>query len=80
MIITGGPGTGKTMIIKCISSILSQRGKKVALCAPTGRAAKRMSEATGEEAKTLHRLLGGGGNGFEYNEQLWEADVIIWTK
>lgn len=78
VIITGGPGTGKTMIIKCISSILSQRGKKVALCAPTGRAAKRMSEATGEEAKTLHRLLGGGGNGFEYNEyNPLEADVII---
>ena len=56
-IITGGPGTGKTTIIKIIIDIYKSRGKKVVLCAPTGRAAKRMTEATGEEAKTLHRLL-----------------------
>ena len=54
-IITGGPGTGKTTIIKCILNLL--KGQKVALAAPTGRAAKRMSEACGREAKTLHRLL-----------------------
>ena len=56
-VITGGPGTGKTTIIKAIIRILSSQGRRVCLCAPTGRAAKRMSEATGEEAKTIHRLL-----------------------
>ena len=56
-VITGGPGTGKTTVIKCILSLLYRHGKSVALCAPTGRAAKRMTEATGAEAKTIHRLL-----------------------
>ena len=56
-IITGGPGTGKTTIIKCVIDLYKSKGKKVVLCAPTGRAAKRMSETTGEEAKTIHRLL-----------------------
>lgn len=56
-IITGGPGTGKTTTIKCVIEIYKSHGKKVVLCAPTGRAAKRMSETTGEEAKTIHRLL-----------------------
>lgn len=58
MVITGGPGTGKTTIIKCILELLTERGLKVALTAPTGRAAKRMTEASGREAKTIHRLLG----------------------
>ena len=56
-IITGGPGTGKTTIIKCAIELYKTHKKKVVLCAPTGRAAKRMSETTGEEAKTIHRLL-----------------------
>lgn len=56
-IITGGPGTGKTTIIKCIIDIYEKNGLKVLLAAPTGRAAKRMSESTGREAKTIHRLL-----------------------
>ena len=56
-IITGGPGTGKTTIIKTIIDLYKAHGKKPVLCAPTGRAAKRMTEATEEEAKTLHRLL-----------------------
>lgn len=56
-IITGGPGTGKTTIIKSIIEIYKQKNYKIVLCAPTGRAAKRMSETTGEEASTLHRLL-----------------------
>ena len=56
-IITGGPGTGKTTIIKTIIELYEKQGKKVVLCAPTGRAAKRMTETTGKEAKTLHRLL-----------------------
>lgn len=56
-IITGGPGTGKTTIIKSIIHIYQAKGKKTVLCAPTGRAAKRITETTGEEASTLHRLL-----------------------
>ena len=56
-VITGGPGTGKTTIIKFVIELFKNEGKKVVLCAPTGRAAKRMSEATGEEAATIHRLL-----------------------
>ena len=56
-VITGGPGTGKTTVVKGIISIFNDLDFKTALAAPTGRAAKRMSEATGEEAKTIHRLL-----------------------
>lgn len=56
-VITGGPGTGKTTIIKCIIQILENINKKYVLCAPTGRAAKRITETTKREAKTIHRLL-----------------------
>lgn len=56
-IITGGPGTGKTTVIKSIIELYELHSKKVVLCAPTGRAAKRMTEATAREAKTLHRVL-----------------------
>ena len=57
LILTGGPGTGKTTTLKAILSIMEKQGMNIALAAPTGRAAKRMSELTGAEAKTLHRLL-----------------------
>lgn len=57
IILTGGPGTGKTTVVKALMSIYSSIGHKVVLAAPTGRAAKRMSEATSEEAKTVHRML-----------------------
>ena len=57
LVITGGPGTGKTTIIKAVLNIFSRLKIRIQLAAPTGRAAKRMSEATGHEAKTLHRLL-----------------------
>jgi len=57
LIITGGPGTGKTTTINTIIGILESRGLNITLAAPTGRAAKRMTEATGREAKTIHRLL-----------------------
>jgi len=62
MVITGGPGTGKTTIVNAILKIFSRQAGRVLLAAPTGRAAKRLSEATGHEAKTIHRLL-------EYNAQ-----------
>lgn len=58
LVLTGGPGTGKTTTLNAIIKILESRGKNVLLAAPTGRAARRMSEVTGNEAKTLHRLLG----------------------
>ena len=57
LVITGGPGVGKTTIVNSILRILSAKGVNLLLCAPTGRAAKRMTEATGFEAKTIHRLL-----------------------
>ena len=58
LVLTGGPGTGKTTTLNAIIKILQSRGKRVLLAAPTGRAAQRMSALTGDEAKTLHRLLG----------------------
>ena len=79
-VITGGPGTGKTTIINCILELLSSDENTVLLCAPTGRAAKRMTEATGAEAKTIHRLLEYGGEEgvFARNtENPLEADCII---
>jgi exodeoxyribonuclease V alpha subunit len=57
LVITGGPGTGKTTLVNGIIQILEKKGRRILLGAPTGRAAKRMTEATGREAKTLHRLL-----------------------
>lgn len=57
MVLTGGPGTGKTTVVKALISLFNSVGEKVVLAAPTGRAAKRMSEATGHEAKTVHRML-----------------------
>lgn len=80
-IITGGPGTGKTTIIKCIIEILSQHKKDFMLLAPTGRASKRMSDSTGHEAKTIHRALeiGEGGVGqFVHNEKNpFKTDCVI---
>ncbi|MDP2892276.1 MAG: ATP-dependent RecD-like DNA helicase [Bacillota bacterium] len=83
VVITGGPGTGKTTIIKKIISMYESAGLSFELAAPTGRAAKRMSEAAGREARTIHRLLEYGGNGegeeyFNRNEKNpLEADALI---
>ncbi len=83
-IITGGPGTGKTTIIKTIIELYKKDGKKPVLCAPTGRAAKRMTETTGEEAKTLHRLLEIGKMeeeskiaSVDYEVAPLDADIVI---
>ena len=84
-ILTGGPGTGKTTALNGIIEVLEQAGRRVALAAPTGRAAKRMAEVTGREAKTIHRLLevaaeaaSAGRLEFLRNEQNpLEADAII---
>ncbi len=78
-VITGGPGTGKTTIIRGIISIMKQLGWKVTLAAPTGRAAKRLSETTGEEAKTIHRTLGYTPPGtYEHDEEnKLETDAIV---
>jgi len=80
MVITGGPGTGKTTIINAILKIFSRLGVKIMLAAPTGRAAKRMSEATGHEAKTIHRMLEYSvqKGGFQRNElNPLECDLVI---
>ncbi|MCA9673125.1 MAG: ATP-dependent RecD-like DNA helicase [Myxococcales bacterium] len=66
-IITGGPGTGKTTVLRAVVRLLSTLGENIYLAAPTGRAAKRLSEATGEAASTVHRLLGFTGGHFEHN-------------
>ena len=84
-IITGGPGTGKTTIIKTIIDLFEERKKKVVLTAPTGRAAKKMTEATGKEASTLHRLLGIGklddegiySRHIDYKGEPIDADLIV---
>jgi exodeoxyribonuclease V alpha subunit len=80
MVITGGPGTGKTTIIRAIIGIYRKLGREVLLAAPTGRAAKRMSEASGFEAKTIHRLLefSPGQGGFKRGaEHPLRTDLII---
>ncbi|MCI8889568.1 MAG: ATP-dependent RecD-like DNA helicase [Hungatella sp.] len=87
LIITGGPGTGKTTTINTIIRYFEREGMEILLAAPTGRAAKRMTEATGYEAKTIHRLLelsggpreeAGAGSKFQRNEENpLEADAII---
>lgn len=78
LIITGGPGTGKTTIIHFILSLIEALGLTCELCAPTGRAAKRMSEATNHEARTIHRLLEFTGEEFLRNdENPLSCDVII---
>ncbi|MDD2955097.1 MAG: ATP-dependent RecD-like DNA helicase [Oscillospiraceae bacterium] len=82
-ILTGGPGTGKTTAINAILELLEQTGENVALAAPTGRAAKRMSELTGREAKTIHRLLevdfrAGDTLTFKHNERNpLKADAVV---
>lgn len=78
-IITGGPGTGKTTSINCILSVLEKQGS-IELCAPTGRAAKRMSEATGREARTIHRLLEYSGEFGDFQKDEDDpirADVVV---
>jgi exodeoxyribonuclease V alpha subunit len=83
LVITGGPGTGKTTIIKAILNLFTQADLDVFLAAPTGRAAKRLAESTRETAKTIHRLLGYGnesinGSRFQHNEkEPLETDVLI---
>lgn len=83
LILTGGPGTGKTTTLNAIIRILKENGEKVLLAAPTGRAAKRMSELTGEEAKTIHRMLEVEWNesdqpGFKRNEKNpLECDCMV---
>ena len=85
LVITGGPGTGKTTTINTIIQMLSAQGMSIELAAPTGRAAKRMAEATGKEAKTLHRLLESTQIALDAQRQTFqrneenplEADVLI---
>ena len=84
MLLTGGPGTGKTTVVHALLHIFRSMDMSVALCAPTGRAAKRLSESTSTEAKTIHRLLemefeeGSGHGHFRRNEQdLLEESVVI---
>jgi exodeoxyribonuclease V alpha subunit len=80
LVITGGPGVGKTTIVKAILRILAAKGTDLQLCAPTGRAARRMTEATGCEAKTIYRLLeiDPGSGGFRRSEDNpLDCDLLI---
>lgn len=83
IVITGGPGTGKTTTLRTILQVMAEEGRQVQLAAPTGRAAKRMAETTGYEAKTMHRLLeynhvDGGNLRFQrHADRPLEADVVI---
>jgi exodeoxyribonuclease V alpha subunit len=80
LVITGGPGVGKTTLVHTILQILRTKAPAIALAAPTGRAAKRMSEATGLEARTLHRLLEAdpAQGGFKrHEEHPLEADLLV---
>src|ERR1700675_4156485 len=84
VVMTGGPGVGKTTIIKAILRILAAKGTNLLLCAPTGRAAKRMTEASGFEAKTIHRLLevdpkGGGFKRSDDNPLDCDLLVVVET-
>jgi exodeoxyribonuclease V alpha subunit len=80
MVITGGPGTGKTTLVNSIIKILEKKGQNIVLASPTGRAAKRLSEVTGREATTIHRLLefSPSEGGFKRNEEYpLDADMVI---
>jgi exodeoxyribonuclease V alpha subunit len=80
LVITGGPGTGKTTIIDAIVRILEKKERRIHLCAPTGRAAKKLEEATGRKARTIHRLLefNPGRQRFERDrDRPLDADLII---
>jgi exodeoxyribonuclease V alpha subunit len=80
VVLTGGPGTGKSTILKAMILMLEKKGVRIALAAPTGRAAKRLGEATGREASTIHRLLGftafGGGFSHDSDKPL-AADLVV---
>lgn len=80
MVITGGPGVGKTTIVRSILTILSQQNLRIALCAPTGRAAKRLAESAGRDASTIHRLLEfkPQEGGFKHNEtEPLDCDLLV---
>ncbi|MGH2831181.1 MAG: SF1B family DNA helicase RecD2 [Solirubrobacteraceae bacterium] len=78
-ILTGGPGTGKTMSMRVLVELLRSERRSVRLCAPTGKAARRLASATGEPATTIHRLLEWTGEGFERDSEnpIEDADVLI---
>ncbi|GIT03402.1 MAG: hypothetical protein CM1200mP28_06610 [Deltaproteobacteria bacterium] len=78
MIVTGGPGTGKTTLVRFILGLMSTKIASIALAAPTGRAAKRITETTGSSSSTIHRLLEATNLGFQRNrENPLDQELII---
>ena len=78
LVVTGGPGVGKTTLVRGLTHLCAEHGLQIALCAPTGRAAKRLAESTGSPARTIHRLLEASEGGFRRNAKVpLDCDLLV---